>query len=43
MASVRGTVGLTFAALSPLDPNSPDPSGVPNQEYDLLVNSVEWT
>jgi hypothetical protein len=43
MASVRGTVGLTFAALSPLDPNSGSSNGVPDQAYDQLVNSVEWT
>lgn len=42
MASVRGTTGAIFIALSPLDPNSPDPSIVPNQEYDHLVNSVVW-
>ncbi|HZC07934.1 MAG TPA: hypothetical protein VE338_20020 [Ktedonobacterales bacterium] len=42
MASVRGSTGIIFIALSPLDPNSPDPSIVPNQEYDHLVNSVEW-
>ncbi len=42
MASVRGATGIVFIALSPLDPNSPDPSIVPNQEYDHLVNSVEW-
>lgn len=42
MASVRGTTGIVFIALSPLDPNSPDPSIVPNQEFDHLVNSVEW-
>lgn len=43
MASVRGSTGIVFVALSPLDPNSPDPSIVPNQEYDHLVNSVAWT
>ena len=43
MASVRGSTGAVFIALSPLDPNSPDPSIVPNQEYDHLVNSVQWT
>lgn len=43
MASIRGNVGLTFAALSPLDPNTADPSGAPDQAYDQLVNSVEWT
>lgn len=42
MASVRGSTGLIFIALSPLDPNSPDPSIVPNQEYDHVVNSVVW-
>ncbi len=42
MASVRGSTGIVFIALSPLDPNSPDPSIVPNQVYDHLVNSVEW-
>jgi hypothetical protein len=42
MASVRGSTGLVFIALSPLDPNSPDPSVVPNQDYDQMVNSVEW-
>ncbi|MGH2503259.1 MAG: hypothetical protein ACRDID_12180, partial [Ktedonobacterales bacterium] len=43
MASVRGSTGIVFIALSPLDPNSPDPSIVPNQDYDHLVNSVQWT
>jgi hypothetical protein len=42
MASVRGNTGLTFVALSPLDPSSQDTSVVPDQSYDLLVNSVEW-
>jgi hypothetical protein len=42
MASVRGSTGVIFAALSPLDPNSPDPAIVPNQDYDHLVNSVVW-
>ncbi len=42
MASVQGTTGLTFTAVSPLDPNSPDPSIVPNEEYDHIVNSIEW-
>ena len=42
MASVRDSTGLVFIALSPLDPNSPDPSVVPNQDYDQMVNSVEW-
>ena len=43
LASVRGSTGAVFIALSPLDPNSPDPSIVPNQEYDHLVNSVVWS
>jgi hypothetical protein len=43
MASVRGTVGLIFAAASPLDPNSPSTSGVPDAEFDHIVNSVVWT
>jgi hypothetical protein len=42
MASVNGAAGVTFVAVSPLDPNSPDPSIVPNQEYDHIVNSVQW-
>ena len=42
MASVRGSTGIVFIALSPLDPNSPDPSVLPNQDYDQMVNSVEW-
>lgn len=42
MASVRGTTGIVFAAVSPLDPNSPSTSGVPNAEFDHLVNSVVW-
>jgi hypothetical protein len=43
LASVRGTVAIIFAALSPLDPATADPSGAPDQAYDQLVNSVEWT
>ena len=43
LASVRGNVALIFAALSPLDPSTADPSGAPDQAYDQLVNSVEWT
>lgn len=42
MASVRGTTSIVLVALSPLDPASQDPSVIPNQSYDLLVNSVEW-
>jgi hypothetical protein len=43
LASVRGGIGIIFAALSPLDPSTADPSGAPDQAYDQLVNSVEWT
>ena len=42
MASVRGTVGLTFVAISPVNPNSPVAGFVPNAEYDHIVNSVLW-
>jgi hypothetical protein len=43
LASVHGTVAIIFAALSPLNPSTADPSGAPDQAYDQLVNSVEWT
>lgn len=43
MASVRNSTGITFVAISPLDPNSPDPSIVPNEEYDHVVNSIVWS
>jgi hypothetical protein len=43
LASVRGGIAIIFAALSPLDPSTADPSGAPDQAYDQLVNSVEWT
>jgi hypothetical protein len=42
MASVHGTVGLTFVAISPLNPNSPVAGFVPNAEYDHIVNSIQW-
>jgi hypothetical protein len=42
MASIRGTVGLTFVAISPLNPNSPDGNIVPNADYDHIVNSIQW-
>jgi hypothetical protein len=42
MTSVQGTTGIVFVAVSPLDPNSPDPSVVPNQDYDQMINSVQW-
>jgi len=43
MASLLDYIAIIFAALSPLDPSTADPSGAPNQAYDQLVNSVEWT
>lgn len=42
MASVHGAIGLTFVAISPLDPNSSDTNIVPNAEYDHIVNSIQW-
>lgn len=42
MASVRGNIGLVFVALSPLDPSSQGTSVVPDQNYDLIINSVGW-
>ena len=42
MASVRGTVGLTFVAISPLNPNSPSGTVVPDADYDHIVNSIQW-
>lgn len=43
MASVRGTAGLTFTTVSPIDPNSSDPTaGAPSGEYDRIANSVVW-
>ena len=43
MASIQGNVGVIFAALSPRAPNTDSPSGAPDQAYDQLVNSVEWS
>ncbi len=42
MASVRATTGLTFVAISPLNPNSSDAHLVPDAEYDHIVNSIQW-
>ncbi|PWT75820.1 MAG: hypothetical protein C5B60_04885 [Chloroflexi bacterium] len=42
MASVHGDIGLTFVAISPLDPNSSDANIVPNAEFDHIVNSIQW-
>lgn len=42
MAAVNGSTAVIFAAISPLDPNSPDPSVVPDQDYDHMTNSVVW-
>jgi hypothetical protein len=45
MASVKGTSGIIFAAVSPLDPLKPDPTNprqVRSNAYDQLVNSLTW-
>jgi hypothetical protein len=42
MTAVQNSTAITFVAISPLDPNSPDPAIVPNEEYDHVVNSVVW-
>lgn len=43
MASTRGTTGIVFAALSPLDPQTPDPNRQTDvSSYDQMVNSVVW-
>ena len=45
LASTQGTSGIIFAAVSPLDPNKPDPTNprqVRSNAYDQLVNSLTW-
>lgn len=43
MAATRGTTGIVFAAISPLDPQAPDPSQQTDaQGYDQMINSVVW-
>jgi hypothetical protein len=42
LGSVHGAIGLTFVAISPLDPNSSDTNLVPDAEYDHIVNSIQW-
>jgi hypothetical protein len=45
MASTQGTSGIIFAAVSPLDPDKPDPTNprqVRSNAYDQLVNSLSW-
>lgn len=43
MAATRGTTGIVFAAISPLDPQAPDPSQQTDaQGYDQMVNSLLW-
>ena len=42
MASVRGSTGLTFVAISPVEPNSPSGHLTPDAEYDHIVNSIVW-
>lgn len=46
MAATRGTTGLIFVAVSPLDPHTPDPGDkhqVRGGRYDLITNSVRWS
>ena len=43
MAATQGTTGIVFAAISPLDPQAPDPSQQTDaQGYDQMVNSLLW-
>lgn len=43
MAATKGTTGIVFTAISPLDPQSPDPSQQTDaQGYDQMINSVIW-
>lgn len=43
MAATKGTTGIVFAAISPLDPQSPDPTQQTDaQGFDQMINSVIW-
>ncbi len=43
MAATKGTTGIVFAAISPLDPHAPDPSQQTDaQGFDQMINSVIW-
>lgn len=45
MSAVKGTSGIIFVVVSPLDPANPDPSSprqVRNGSYDRLVNTLVW-
>jgi hypothetical protein len=45
MTSVKGTTGIIFAVVSPLDPSHPDPSSpvqVRSGSYDRLINTLIW-
>lgn len=45
MSAVKGTTGIIFAVVSPLDPSNPDPSDpvqVRAGSYDRLINTVVW-
>ncbi|MFI5271785.1 MAG: hypothetical protein ACHQ4H_01975 [Ktedonobacterales bacterium] len=43
IASTCGTTGIVFAAISPLDPQTPDPNKQTDaQTYDQMLNSVLW-
>jgi hypothetical protein len=46
LASVKGTTGVVFAVVSPLDPSNPDPNSplqVRSGSYDHLINTLTWT
>ncbi len=45
MSSVKGTTGIIFAVVSPLDPLRPDPNSplqVRSGSYDRLINTLVW-
>jgi len=45
MSAVKGTSGIIFVVVSPLDPANPDPSSpvqVRSGAYDRLINTVFW-
>ncbi len=46
LASVKGTTGIIFAVVSPLDPGNPDPNSplqVRSGSYDRLINTLVWS
>jgi hypothetical protein len=45
LSSVKGTTGIIFAVVSPLDPLNPDPNSpiqVRSGSYDRLINTLVW-